>query len=183
MIIGLTGYAQSGKDTAASFLVERGWTKLAFADPLRAAVYALNPIVDTYWPSEGATPRHRRVQDVIGMMGYEEAKKIYPEYRALLQRMGTEVGRDQFGENFWVERAMAQILPDGKYVISDVRFPNEAAAVRAGGRLFRITRPGTGAVNAHISDTGVDKLRVDGVIPNGSDLDAFKAAVLEAAGI
>lgn len=187
-VIGFCGFAQVGKDSAASFLVELGWTKLAFADPLRAAVYALNPIVDTYWPSEGATPRHRRVQDVIGMMGYEEAKKIYPEYRELLQRMGTEVGRDQFGENFWVERVTSQFNPNGRsggrYVISDVRFPNEANAVREhGGKVFRIYRPGTGAVNAHVSDTGIDRLGVDEVITNASDLDAFRAAVLEAAGI
>lgn len=177
MIIAFCGFAQSGKDTAASFLVKAGYTKLAFADPLRAAVYALNPIIGIEGTYE------YRVQYCIDNYGYEETKRRFPEYRALLQRMGTEVGREQFGENFWVERAMAQIQPGHNYVISDVRFPNEAAAVRAGGKLFKISRPGTGAVNAHISDTGVDKLRVDGVIPNGSDLDAFRSAVLEAAGI
>lgn len=184
-VIGLTGYAQSGKDTAAGFLVEAGWTKLAFADPLRAAVFALNPIIYSEGPSQGNAEHHYvHVQDAINSYGYEFTKAKYPEYRELLQRMGTEVGRDQFGENFWVERVTSQFKPGGKYVVSDVRFPNEANAVRGhGGKVFRIFRPGTGAVNAHVSDTGIDRLGVDEVITNASDLDAFRVAVLEAAGI
>lgn len=184
VVIAFTGYAQVGKDSAAGFLEEVGYTKLAFADPLRAAVHALNPIVDTYWPSEGATPRHRRVQDVIGMMGYEEAKKIYPEYRALLQRMGTEVGREQFGENFWVERLTSQFKAGGFYVISDARFSNEVDAIHEnGGKVYRITRPGTEAVNTHVSDTGVDTLTIDGVIPNTGDLNTFRELVLDTVGV
>jgi dephospho-CoA kinase len=40
MIIGLTGYAQSGKDTVANILVENyGYQRVAFADPIRALLY------------------------------------------------------------------------------------------------------------------------------------------------
>lgn len=181
-VIGLTGYAQSGKDSAAAFLVEKGWTRLSFADALRAAVYALNPIVDAYAPSPQATVRYRRVQYIVDTLGYEEAKRTYPEYRELLQRFGTEVGREQFGENFWTDRVKVQIKPGGKYVISDVRFPNEADTVReAGGKVFRINRAGTGAINAHVSDTGIDSLVVDGVIPNLTTLDHFRDLVLAVA--
>ncbi len=42
-LIGFAGAARSGKDTAASFLVERGWQRKAFADPVRNMLYALNP--------------------------------------------------------------------------------------------------------------------------------------------
>jgi len=45
MIIGLSGYAQSGKDTVANYLSEYGFTRLAFADPIRKLLYQMNPIV------------------------------------------------------------------------------------------------------------------------------------------
>lgn len=182
IVVGLTGYAQSGKDTAAAFLVERGWTRLSFADALRNAVYALNPIV---WGGCTATDDSEevRVQDIVDELGYEEAKKQWPEYRALLQRFGTEVGREQFGENFWTDRVVAQIRDGHKYVISDVRFPNEAAVVHnLGGKVFRVKRAGTEAVNTHVSDTGIDNLLVDGVIPNLTTIEHFRHLVLAVVG-
>ena len=46
MIIGLTGYAQSGKDTLANILVENyGYTRVAFADKIREFLYEVNPMV------------------------------------------------------------------------------------------------------------------------------------------
>ena len=46
MIIGLTGYARSGKDTVAQILVDKfGFTRVAFADPIRDFCYQVNPIV------------------------------------------------------------------------------------------------------------------------------------------
>ncbi len=48
MIIGLTGYAQSGKDTVANILVERyGFTRVAFADKIREFLYETNPMYDS----------------------------------------------------------------------------------------------------------------------------------------
>ena len=46
MIIGLSGYAQVGKDTVAQILVEEyGYSRIGFADIIRNACYRLNPIV------------------------------------------------------------------------------------------------------------------------------------------
>ena len=46
MIIGLTGYAQSGKDSVADILVKNyGYTRIAFADPIRKLLYETNPAV------------------------------------------------------------------------------------------------------------------------------------------
>lgn len=189
-VIGFTGYAQSGKDTAAGFLIEQGYQRLSFADALRDSLYALNPIVSTKTVQVddqcfgGDMTVWERVQDVVDRIGYERAKVEYPEIRQLLQRFGTDVGRALYGEGFWVDRVTNQMHQGGKYVISDVRFQNEALAVqRFGGKVFRIVRPGTGAVNTHISDTGIDSLIVDGVIPNVDGLDHFRGAVLEAVGI
>lgn len=185
-VIGFTGFAQSGKDTAAAWLIERGWQKLAFAEPLRAAIYALNPIIE-YWcsgPEDGdCIPEVWRVQTLIDEYGYEETKRRCPEYRELLQRFGTEVGRAQFGENFWADRVKTQVRPGIKYVITDVRFPNEVDTVHElGGKVFRIKRAGTNAVNAHVSDTGIEALVVDGILPNLSTMEHFRDLVLAVAG-
>ncbi len=180
-IFALCGFAQSGKDTAAGFLVERGWTRLAFADILRESLYNLNPIV--HMPLDGAPNHWARVKDIVDWKGWDVAKVDYPEIRQLLQRLGTEVGRELYGENFWVDRVMNQVTHPGRYVITDVRFPNEEIAVhKAGGRLFRINRGGVVAVNGHASED-IDRLQIDGVIPNTSDVDKFRAVVLEAVGL
>lgn len=181
-IVGLTGYAQSGKDTAAAVLVENGWVKLSFAEPLRAAMLALNPVVAIH--REAVRPGWGRLSAVLDDMDYDEAKRRYPEYRELLQRMGTEVGREQFGESFWVDRVRNQIerlrgRRISGVVIPDTRFPNEEAFIHEiGGKVYKVVRTGTEAVNTHVSDTGIDRLRIDGVIPNNGTIEHFQESVL-----
>jgi dephospho-CoA kinase len=46
MIIGLIGYAQSGKDTVANMLVDKfDFERRAFADRIREILYEMNPMV------------------------------------------------------------------------------------------------------------------------------------------
>jgi 50S ribosomal subunit-associated GTPase HflX len=46
MIIGLSGYAQVGKDTVANILVQHhGYKRVAFADKIRECLFALDPII------------------------------------------------------------------------------------------------------------------------------------------
>jgi hypothetical protein len=110
MIIGLSGYARSGKDTVADWLcLNYGYTRLSFAQPMRDAIYTLNPMV------EGGN----RVADLVDEYGWDIAKSN-PEVRRLLQVFGTDVGRKQFGDNFWVQQAFDKI-EGTKIVFSDVR--------------------------------------------------------------
>jgi hypothetical protein len=174
-LVAFCGYARSGKDTAALVLAEYGYERLAFADALRDSLYALNPIVQVEYAL--------RAQEIVDGIGWDRAKVEYPEIRELLQRFGTEVGRTLYGENFWVDRVMTKVKPGGKYVITDVRFPNEQVAVQqAGGRVFRIQRPNVGAANAHSSED-VSRLMVDGVVPNTGSIEAFRESVLSAVGL
>jgi hypothetical protein len=81
--------------------------------------------------------------------------------------MGTDVGRRLFGDNIWVDLAMRSIPAGAKVVFSDCRFPNEADAVKAaGGEVWRLTRPGFGPVNDHVSETALDGYPHDHLLLN-----------------
>lgn len=175
-VIGLCGYARSGKDAAAQFLVEQGWQRLAFADAVRDACYALNPIVahDLIW--DQPIP----LQDVVDSIGWDRAKVEFEQIRLLLQRMGTEVGRMLLGENVWVDIVARQIYKGQNYVITDVRFPNEVDYIHyLGGKVVRIIRPGVEPVNSHVSDSGIGALETDGVIVNDGTLEDLRDWILD----
>lgn len=161
MIIGLSGYAQSGKDTVAELLcLNYGYTRLAFADPMRDAIYTLNPYV------EGGN----RVADLVDDYGWDVAK-ANPEVRRLLQVFGTDVGRKQFGENFWVQQAFDKIESD-RVVFADVRFPNEAKEIEQyGGQVWRVNRHNHHAVNGHKSEHAMDNYLFKHVLYNDGTLD------------
>lgn len=173
-IIGLSGYARSGKDTVADILVrDHGFTKLSFAQPMRDALYALNPIVGLRLDTDA------RVQDVIaehGWDGYKESR-YGNEIRELLQRLGTEVGREMFGEAFWVmaaEGVMLNMLNDGKKVVfTDVRFINEAEMIDEynDGQVWRVRRPGVFPANEHASETSMDDWDFESYIDNNGSLE------------
>lgn len=157
MIIGLMGYAQSGKDTVAAQLVaEHGFERIAFADTLRDCLYALNPWIKSV-----------PLQRLVNSNGWDATKRD-AEVRGLLQRLGTEVGRNILGDSIWVDTALRKVK-DGDYVISDVRFPNEYFAIsERGGRLLRIKRPGTEPINAHPSETALDHIASESIRNDGT---------------
>lgn len=153
MIIGLSGYARTGKDTIANHLVENyGFTRMSFADPMREALVRLNPSI-TIGNLQGAS-----LAWAVGNMGWEKLKEVSPDVRGLLQRMGTEVGRNMFGETFWVDYLMNKALElKTNIVIPDVRFINEADAIRLwNGEVWRVNRSGVDPVNDHASEIELD---------------------------
>lgn len=157
-LIGLTGYAQSGKDTTAGFMAEAGFQRLAFADALKKLAYETSPLVagpllahddDPWGPWDLST--------LIDREGWETAKASAPNFshntRTLLQNLGVAV-RNVIGDDTWVRLVLDAVQPGGRFVITDVRFPNEVAAIKAaGGTIVRVNRPGTGPVNAHVSES------------------------------
>lgn len=164
MIIGLSGYAQSGKDSVAEILVNQyGYTRVAFADPIRELLYEMNPTV-----KDGGY----RVQGVVDGYGWDVAKTAFPEVRTLLQNLGVGA-RKIFGEDFWVDQALRNVTADGDYVITDVRFPNEANFIRdyEGSQIWRIKRPNVEAVNLHVSETAMDGEKVDQIFLNNGTLE------------
>jgi len=170
-LIVFSGYARAGKDTAVQVLHTEGYKRVAFADIMRKFVETLNPIVhtDTIGPI-----RLAKVIDSYGWEGYKES--IYrDEIRGLLQRLGTDCGRQLLGDNIWVESAFNALDPDNRYAFADCRFLNEAEAVRSrGGLVIRIERPGVGPANAHPSETSLDGYDFDYVVQNDNSHEVLR---------
>lgn len=174
-IIGLSGRMSSGKDTAAEVLVEHyGYKQFAFADAMRDAALALDPIVDMWLDEDGfrsSIIKGSRLSEVVNAVGWRQAKDTMPEVRRTLERLGTEVGRNLFGTNFWIDQTFKAIAEyGGAAVITDVRFPNEARAVEkiALGYLIRIERPSLEGVagSSHISESALDDYDFEEIVVN-----------------
>ena len=187
MLIGLTGRARVGKDTAAEHLRFQHWfLPMAFADPIRDGLCVMF----------GLTPdRFREISKELTI----DHLGLSP--RQLMQRLGTEFGRHQVGETVWLDEAARRLarLADNhnrfaqdtpfRVVITDVRFDNEAQWVRdRGGRVIRICREGAPQVTGHVSEAGVRDDLVDCVVSNDGSYEEFYArldgalAMLEGAG-
>lgn len=115
MIIGVTGKANSGKDTIADYLVNKyNFKKIALADPIK-----------------------RMVKDVFVLddnIVYDRGKREQPlpqwnnwSVRKLLQTIGTELFRKNIDDAIWVKSLWHKVKADSfcNYVVPDIRFPNE----------------------------------------------------------
>lgn len=173
-IIGLSGFAQSGKDTAGKYLCDKyGYMRVSFADAVRDGLYALNPLI-CITPEESkefdGMMGILRLELMVNRFGYEQAKKC-KEVRQLLQRYGTEAGREIHGNQCWTNIGLRKAAKYPKVVFTDVRFENEVEAVKSiGGTVIRIKRNGVGAVNGHISDKPLPGHLIDIELDNSGTL-------------
>ena len=155
-IIGICGYARSGKDTAAKGLIEDGWRRVAFADGLKSDV--MSALVEsakranlpkTMWP------QWRILED--------------PELKEKFRPLLVEYGRAMRALNpdYWIRRlAHCFVKGSGKFVITDVRYANEAAWIREhGGAVIRVVRPMALAANSE-EENSIAAFSPDTVICN-----------------
>jgi hypothetical protein len=173
-LIGIAGYARAGKDTAAQYLAMRySYKRAAFADQIRNALFALNPEIMVSHPQTGEKAR-MPLQTAVFSFGWEQLKSLSPDVRPLLQRFGTEVGRELWGVDFWVNRLFLENIGERKIVISDVRYWNEAQAIRRkGGEVWVIKRPDGAPANGHPSENDLENYEFDRIFMNDSNEDAL----------
>lgn len=171
MIIGMSGYAYSGKDTVGKYLVENHhFTRVAFADALKEVAYILNPLIPVM-PENPAANATIRLQPLVNTTSWDNAK-ANSEVRRILQVLGTEAGRNVLGEDIWVQIVKKKISRSYRHVvITDCRFPNEVAFVKDLGKLWWVDRPGNKPLNSHISERSVTPEDADVVLDNSGDLD------------
>ena len=195
-MIGLCGPAGAGKDTAADALCSHGWKRIAFADPVREGLAGVNPSI--WVPAYGTWWRWFRrakwhcvpLRDAVATMGWNALKQL-PEVRGLLQRYGTEGGRDIHGQDCWITTARRRIKKlrerygDGVQVVfTDVRFKNEVAFVReSGGIVVRIERNQNdrqlrGPVSRHASEISLCENDWDRLIVNNGTVRELHLSIL-----
>jgi hypothetical protein len=187
--IGLSGFAKSGKTTAAKYLEERyGFERRHIAEPLRAMLAVLmrangisDEMIDRY------------------LVGDLKDGVVIPELgktsRELQISIGTEWGREHVSPDLWVDTWVrgASHRPS---MNDSVRFPNEEEGIRSmGGITLLIQRPGTGPVSfkwgrfgkflydklglmwgVHDSER-VDRLHPDVVIQNNGTVEDLYRAI------
>jgi hypothetical protein len=173
IVIALAGHAGSGKDTAAAHLCARyGFVQASFADPIRSMALLLmeEAGIDHAW----LTDRGLKEQPMPG---------LGVSARALLQTLGTEVGRylspDLWTRHMGLRLGLEASTYDGelwprgqglwprqpvhdRIVISDCRFENEAQWVkRYRGHIIRLHREQAAAVRLHASEAEILNLDAD----------------------
>lgn len=167
LLIGLTGLARSGKTTAAEHLISTYWLEhYAFADPLRDGLMAIFNLDPNDFEGE-----HK--EQPLAWLGRSP--------RELMQSMGTEWARNSVHPDIWVKlaeqnldyitRALSEVIG---FVVSDVRFENEADFIRnRGGTLIHIRRKDAPGVNPHISEAGVCVHPNDLMLHNNGTIEEF----------
>lgn len=171
LLIGLAGRARSGKSTAAEHLVRTHLLEhYAFADPLRTGLMEIFNLD----PEDFEGDRKEQPLDWLGRSP-----------RELMQSMGTEWARQMVNPDVWVKIAEQNLnyLQNSLssvvgFVISDVRFENEAEFIRQrGGTIVHLHRPDAPAVNPHASEAGLLIRQDDLVVRNTSCLASLRMQI------
>jgi hypothetical protein len=190
MIIAITGYKGSGKDTIADYIADVcNFGHVNFADSLREAMRIINPVVgsivsDISVVSAVSGQRKEtvvdfvRYNDAVETYGYTDAKNIFPEIRRILQVFATDWARNQVDYNFWINLWMENFNPYSDYVISDLRFENEEIFLRSlvdkniDVYIIRVIRTGYNG-DDHESEKSIARIQQDHIIYNTSDIDSM----------
>ena len=173
-ILGLGVTAQVGKDTAAEYIEENypGAHRVAFADKLKQIsimlfglsqeqCYGPVEIKEKIDPRYGLTPR-----EILQALG-QKMREIYPD--------------------IWVDTVFYTTIPElkeqgfDKFIVSDVRYPNEADKVRdREGEVVKIEREAGGvSVGAkHTSETAMlNYTDYFTIVDNNGTLEEFYARI------
>ena len=179
--IGLVGPKHSGKTTAGEYLVEQvGYQKIALADPLKNNAVAM---INTFLTEHGLPTIDRAFLD-------EHKDEVFVPF---LQWLGTDFGRVFLRTpNRWIDAFLTQSYASPVPVVcDDIRFPNEADALRENGFLIvklvrdegerqeSMLRSGVNVnVQGHASETELEKIVPDIIINTDTGVDKLCAAVL-----
>lgn len=172
-IIGITGYAKTGKDAVGEML-RVGLDNKVTLDKISNNILCDDDyLYATHWHIHKFTePLKQVLYDLIPTKHYCEyeelkTKEIYPGVtgREMLQFVGTEIGRKLY-PNIWVDLLIDSLNPNSQAIITDVRFPNEVEAIKAkGGIIIRKMEPIGYKPMEHESESYIKELDYNFMIP------------------
>jgi len=141
MIIGITGFIASGKDTIADYLTSaHGFQRISFAASLKDAVSNIFG-----WDRqllEGSTKESRIWREQVDVWWSNRLSIPDLSPRWVLQNWGTDLFRDKFHSEIWIASVENKLRKTkDNIVITDCRFKNEIESIRrAGGIVIRVSR-------------------------------------------
>ena len=191
-LIGISGKIGSGKDTFAEII--RLLTSMPYLTNETLEHYLTNPnknVMRTDWSVKKFGNKLKDVATLLtGIPTHkfedQEFKKSYlPEewntwhpnqdrsepmtVREFLQKLGTDAIRNGLHTKTWVNATFAFFSDTSRWLVTDVRFPNEAAAIiEKGGLLVRLERDSD--TGDHPSETSLDNYDFNIVIENKGSL-------------
>lgn len=173
-LIGIAGRAGHGKDTIGNMLVDYGYQRVAFADKVREAALAIDPIIQYELDHVHAS---NRLSYIVQWAGWDKAKML-GDVRQLLQRIGTEMGRNMLAPNVWIDALRPTLDRRKKYVITDVRFENEIEFITSnGGVVWFVQRPQLDSEPVEHASEMLAPSLCDEIIMNDGTLDELRAKV------
>jgi len=182
-VVGITGTLNSGKDLLAAEFIARGFVRMAFADPLKDAVHRIFRIpTEILWGD--SNKRDTRTRKILQELGTDFARKYDPEIwvKRTLERI--ENWRLGLGDKL---ELLEFVEGPVKIVVPDVRFPNEAQALKTNydAKLIRVYRPNASKGKdpetlRHESETLVDKIPLELHTHTFRNTGTLKEAILEA---
>lgn len=175
-IIGLAGPARVGKDTLAKVLTDAGFRRVAFADALKSDI--LRMLIHAYQKLN---------------LDYSERPTwgwfSDPARKEQMRPLMVEYGRSMRSIDplYWIKRAQYDYMTDvtqgvvcNRYVITDVRYRNEADWIRrCGGIVVLLERDGVRPANEE-ETRSLAEVEADAVFREiGADIEKSRAAFRE----
>ena len=177
LLIGFTGKAESGKNSASvcaeELIKSSGYSlySLAFADSVKELAAKVFNV-----------PHHKFIVNK-----HQICEKWGMTYRELLQLFGTDFARDMIHPDFWVKKfdeRFKELSSNGTNIVlvTDVRFNNEAEyIINKGGAIISIERPVPNKLNtaaqSHKSEIPIADTYIFKTIQNDGNLTHLCKAV------
>ena len=138
-LIGIAGFARTGKDSLASFL-SKALSKEERLCKITSFAYYLKKDIDSF------------LQSRLNISAFTEDPKEKEIIRPLLVCWGTKIIRDKIDSEYWIRKMhnvrVVHRSQGVKTIIPDVRFENEVEWIHSlGGTTIYIEREGVGPIN------------------------------------
>jgi hypothetical protein len=191
-IYGICGKRRHGKDTLAKAItaIDPSFTILHFADDLKRILKDVFDLTE----QQVQDPIIKELDfgfdivmdDYLALINAYTGLNVQPKGiiartpRKILQSLGTDYIRSVC-DNYWIDRVVSKInAAHNKFLVPDVRFPNEEKALRAlGGKIIKVERTDLTSnddASKHASETEIDRIQADFILKIGEgDFSAINA--------
>lgn len=164
MLIGIGGRKGSGKSILSSQLINNGFEKISFADPLKKITSQLYSIPIEYmynqnkkeeilinnlkWNNEYA----EKLSNIINIKVSANIDIEFNTIRQMLQFVGTEVLRN-IDQDFHINKMLESLEENKNYICDDFRFKNEKERLeKYGAEFLFLIRPDNFDISNHESE-------------------------------